>query len=342
MKVREAREQAGRWAKEFAANEPNVIAIHSMGSINYLPPGDEFAAFRDIDMNVVSTAASGWTVHNLEWNGLLIEYGLVSAGKYESAEKLLASPELAGNVSQESILYDKTGQLTEISRAVESNYRDPKWILARCDSGTRAATEWLEKGRQAAGPLDELECLWFATGFLAGLPALATLAPLTHRRGLVIAKTVLSEHGHDEMYQRLLGLLGLDRVDTDGCVSLLEATATAYDMALSVQRTPTPYSFKLQPRIRTYAVDGAKDMIEEGHVQEAVHWILAFVGVAAATLSVDGDDADREQATGLVRDAIHLLGLDSPGEGQTRIEAGRALAAELRDICDSLIPSQSD
>ena len=53
----------------------------------------------------------------------------------------------------------------------------------------------------------------------------------------------------------------------------LQECATAFDRAVEVTRTPIPLGHKLQPYVKPYLVEGAREMIDEGYHREAVLWI---------------------------------------------------------------------
>src|SRR5690242_2013832 len=99
MYVYQAIECAREWVAAHASQLPGFRGAHLMGGILSMPPDAPFPPHRDVDFNVVCAGADEATTHDVAYKGLILEYSVVGADQYRSAEVVLVNPELASNLA---------------------------------------------------------------------------------------------------------------------------------------------------------------------------------------------------------------------------------------------------
>ena len=89
-----------------------------MGSLLTMPPESAFPPSGDVDFNVVVAQDQPTETFNIPWQGLILEYSVVSRSQYATPEAVLANPELACNLAHDSILADRDGSFRALQREV--------------------------------------------------------------------------------------------------------------------------------------------------------------------------------------------------------------------------------
>ncbi len=142
--------------------------------------------------------------------------------------------------------------------------------------------------------------------------------------------------GRPDLHEEALRLLGYDRFDRRRVEAYLAACAAAFDLAVAVKDRWAPFDFKLQPHVRPYIVEGAREMIDEGHHREAMFWIVSFLIIAHTAIQWC---APEQAGTSQVAvDALTAdVGLADPAALQARGPRLRALAAAVIALADGAV-----
>src|SRR6266545_5800444 len=336
MDVSQAIEHTRAWVEVQARRMPGFCGAHLMGGILALPKDAPLPAYKDVDFNIVCEGVRETETFDVAWQGLILEYSVVGVERYCAAEDVLASPDLASNLAAAGILSDPRGLLAPLSQAVAEQYARRRWVQARCDYERRMVVQCLDDLRRAETPLEARWHVLSAGLFLSGLLAEASLRPPTHRRCLVLMHDVLREQGREDLHEAALRLLGFGQVRREQVESYLDDCAAAFDRAAEVTRTPVPFQFKLQPHVRPYIVDGAREMIDQGCHREAMFWIGGFLMFANAAIQADAPAQERPIYQAKVDRLAEDLGFGVDADVAARAAAMRDLAEAIFGVADAL------
>jgi len=331
---------AREWMERHGRDLPGCQAAHLVGSLTGLPHNSIFAAYRDVDISIVSSVEHSGeaAVLDIPYRGLIIECGFHSLADYRSAGKLLAHPGLAAHLAVDCVLYDPDGLLATVQPIVARDYRRRRWVLERCEAEKRDTLRLLEQAERAEAPGEYMLALYSLVGMaLCGLLMVATLQAPTHRRCLVLARDLLYERDRPELYEALLDLLGhatLSRAEVERWLAL---ASVAFDRAVAVKRSPSPFGFKFKPHVRPYLIDGARELIEQGLHREAMWW-LGFVYFASnAVIQNDGDAGEQPDYQARLCEFLGPLASETATERRGRVLRARRLADALFTLADQLV-----
>ena len=329
--VRDIRRLARAWVEERAGDFPGFLGAHLGGGITALPPEAPFETYRDVDVSIVVEAPPPAGLEHLEvsFQGLLIEGGPKGVERYRSPELVLADPYLAGHLAADSILVDPTGRLAALHETVARAYAAPRWVAARCAPIRDGARKGLDRAHQAPAPHSAYFQVLIAIQQLAAFLALAHLRLPTHRGCLVLLRQLLGQEDRSGLFEETLAVLGFDAVTPEVALGHLEQTAVAFDAAVPITRSPTPFAYKLRPHLRPYLVDGTRAMIAAGDHREAMWWIAAWTFACGEALRCDGPEAEQQHWAGLWHGFVHGLGWRGPADVANRLERADALESAL-------------
>lgn len=294
--VGEIIETVSRWVEKDGRQIQGFVGAYLFGGVCQLPHDAQFPDYRDVDLIVVSTAGTRPPAENLELDldGIMLEVGICGIDEHRSAEALLANPIFAPNFAATTILADPQNFLAPLQAVVAGAYTEQKWVFARCKTEKMRVLGCLEAMQAAQSETETLNHLWDFMNNLSGVLALASLEKPTYRRTLALMKEILIEQGHWQLHEEALQVWGAANMTREQVDSLLVKTATIFDRALEVRRTPTPFSYKLKPHLRPYFIEGSREMIEAGDHREATFWILAGLGTGYVTLLIDAPDEEKQ------------------------------------------------
>jgi hypothetical protein len=307
---------------------------HLMGSINHMAPDVEFPPYRDVDMHVI-VDGSEWT-DDLYYRGINLEYAAVDVARYSTPETVLADAEIASNLAVNSILLDPSGMLTALHSAVARDFARRKWVVARCNFEKRYARDAWEEARAGTAPLQLFHQTGMMVNFLAGLLAVASLEPPTHRRCLIVMGEILKRYSYPEVFEAVLDLWGVSQLDRADVESLLADCAEMFDVATAVTKTPVPFQRKLRPFVRPYIVDGAQVMIDQGYHREAMFWITLFLTVSNAAIQADAAEAERAVYQVRFDRFLGKVGWDQIGDLDARIDRAYSVMDQVFRIADQI------
>ena len=320
MLAREARRRAQYWIAANLEHWPDLIAAHFVGGVTAMEDDEPFPPTKDCDLHLIFDASSpmlqarGPFMNVLEesFDGLMLEAGVRSIAEYGSVEQVLGNPEVAHHLTLDSILYDPSGYLTALQIGVRAGYRDPRWVAARIDyerNAQQAALGLRGLANQMFGPLGELSILGYTTTFAKAVLDVATLrAPRIGGRLGVNLGDELGELGRPDLFEAALGVLGIRDLNPSQVDAWLIRTATLFDDAVAVRRTPHPFQHKMHAHLRPLCVDSCRRMFDEGFHREAMLWTIPYVEATTDILLVDGPDERKTEITATQAEFLDLLG----------------------------------
>jgi len=337
MKVGQVIELATEWVELEGRKTPGFHGTHLMGSIVTLPEDAPFARYRDVDLSVVVPDGGGRQNLDLPYKGLILEVGFHELEKYRSPEAVLANPSLAPHLAANSILSDPTGMLQELHKAVVKDYARRRWVLARCEYEKDRFSHCLAAMRRADTCAEVAVHLLIAFVYVTGIVPVACLRQPTNRRSLILMRELLAPLGRMDLCEEALRVLGsacMTRPQVEAC---LDEAMRSFDRAVQVHCTRILGDFKLRPHVRPYVMEGAREMIREGHHREAMWWISWYHGLANAAIQNDAPDGEKAQHQSSYDRLLNRLGLSTPEDSAARVEQVRALAEEVFEVADEIV-----
>jgi hypothetical protein len=329
------------WVNLKACHLPDFAGAYLWGGITAMLGDALFPLYRDVDVVVVLPEGAQDDTVEVLYRGVMLEVIRLDLAEHQDAEAVLANPSHGPNMATTHILADPTGILTPLQQAVAAGYGRRRWVQARCEGEVASAEKSLACMRRATTPAERLESLRLFLGALSGLLAVAQLERPTTRRTLVLLGELLDRQGRRDLHEAVLELMGSARMSRDDVEAMLEKWAVAFDRAVEVRRTPTPYGFAVRAHLRPYYVEGTQEMIDEGNHREAVFWI-ALLDEAYLVLQNDAPDAEKPIFAAQLGAMHAALGYPSAEEWAKRVEAAQRLAQEIFDSAATLAALYSE
>lgn len=335
---------AREWVELHGRHLPGVRAAHIMGALTSLPSEAPFPSYRDVDIALVTDEGTQPVERNLDvaYRGLIIECGLLGVDEYRDPELLLANPGIGPHLLADSVLWDPGGLLAAVQPAVRRGWRRRRWIRARCEVEKRDVLRELALLEDYVSLDACLTGLYRLIISLAGLLAVGTLRTPTHRRCLVVAREVLGAVGRPDVHEALLGLLGHAALRREDVVAWLAPISAAFDRAVAVRRSPSPFGFKLHPHVRPIFIEGAQELVDEGHHREAMWWLAFAYYIANAAIQNDGDEVEKPGYQAMMVRVTEPLMAEGVAEWQVRTLRARRTADEIFALVDELAMRNAD
>lgn len=274
--VREAKEVARRWVMEEAAGVPGFRGAFFAGSTNWLPDDAHLPATSDLDVTVVlADPDPPEKPGKFVYGDVLLEVSYLPDERLRSPEAVLGDYHLAGGFRTPSIIADPSGRLGELQAAVSRDYARRRWVQERCEHARDNVLRHL-RSLDASGPFHDAVTAWlFGTGVTTHVLLVAGLKNPTVRRRYVAARELLAEYGGLDLYEELLGLLGCARLGRGRVEEHLASLTDAFDAAKAVADAPFFFVSDISDVARPVAIDGSRELIENGQHREAVFWMVA-------------------------------------------------------------------
>jgi hypothetical protein len=351
MQAGEVKRLVKEWLEGSLNEHEGLVAAHFVGGITALPDDAPFPPYKDVDMHLIfedgsaALAPRGPFGNILEtgYKGVMIEGGLKPASDYRSAVAVLANPEIAHHMTLDSIIYDPLRLLSGLQEEVKREYPRRTWVLARA--------QYEKNGLgQVFGMMDEIETQYGAAGvinligygatYISALLGVVTLGPpAVGSHMLANIERILARYGRDEMYSRLLRVLGVDRIGQERAAELLEEGIEAFDLAVRIKKTPIPFEHKLHAHMRPYFVESSRAMMEEGNYRHATAWLQPYYSATFGVIMADGADELKPKYAQRFRRFVQDLGMETHEQRAERIAQARALYSEITTLADEIIMS---
>ncbi|MDP3179006.1 MAG: hypothetical protein Q8M76_13950 [Spirochaetaceae bacterium] len=336
MKAGEARSIARSWLdveRERASREGGSIdGAFFTGSINALADADDFPATSDLDLCVIlsSPDPSPRRIVKRAFRGLVIEPFYLPRENFPSAEEALADFSLACHLVEQSVVYDPQGLLRSLQDAMADRYGRREWVLARCASVRDHSLALMSRAQDSDSLCFVNAILTHAIQGMAQMLLLADLRAPTVKQALVRAAELLERLGMPESRDRLLRLLGADRLGERGAEAMAADCATALREAVRVYKTPFPADNSISEHTLPSVESEAMQCIAEGRAREICLWIAQLHSLS---LYVIGNDSGSPSK----RDFQAVYAADMAALGLGTIEASRRRLAETRSHFDEVM-----
>jgi hypothetical protein len=349
MNAGDVKQIAREWVESNAGQWPGLRGAHLVGSITTLADPTPFPPYKDVDIHLIFEASSPMLVphgpfaHPIEtaYQGLLIEAGLKSVAEYQSAEAVLANPEIAHHLTVDSILYDPAGLLEQLRAPVRAGYPQREWVLARCAcerAGLATILQLLARARAAYGAGGVLQILGYSFTRTGSLLSDALLqAPTTGSRLPLRIRTILDQYGQIALYEEMLAVLGVQQIEPQRAEQLLQEGAAAFDLAAQVKRSPHPFGHKIHAHLKPYFVQSCRSLLAEGYYREAAAWVVPFYTAATAIIMTDGPDAEKPKFAARLGRFFVDLGAETKQMLDARLAQAQVVHGKLSDLADHIV-----
>lgn len=324
MLVGEARSLARAWVDEQARALPGFQGAFLTGSAIWRPDDEDLPPTSDVDLMVVLDGPiPPVKLGKVRYRGVLLDVTYLAAAELQSPDDVLGSYYLAPSFARPSILLDLTGRLAELHQVVSQQFRRQQWIRKRSEHG------WSNAARHfgvlsGALPLHDQAIIWlFGTAAATIVLLCAGLRNPTVRTRYLAARILLADYGLLHAYEPLLDALGCARMSREQVEGHLMALEPAFDAAASVVRSPFFFATDISSEARPVAIDGSRDLIEQGFHREAMFWIAVTLARCDKILYHDASPVVRDEH---LRSFLALL--DDLGVGATADLLDRARQVE--------------
>lgn len=349
MNVGQAKATARDWVETNAPSWPGLSAAHLVGGITALADDAPFPSTKDVDIHLIFAEGSPMlqptgpfpTILENTHHGLPIEAGIKPMTEYASPEIVLGNPEIAYHLTVDSLLYDPNGALRELQGPVTRDYARRQWVQARVEherNGFGGALGMLEMARGAYGPSGEANILGYLTTFLVAALQIASLdPPKMGGQMFVRVRPLLEKLDRLEIAEEILAMLGTRDLTREQAERYLVDAAEAFDLAVSIRRTPHPFQHKMHAHLRPYFIDSCAEMIAKGFHREALCWTTPCLCSAVDVILVDGAETDRARFAAKRDALLRDLGFDSEDAGQRKLQQAMALHDRVFALTDEII-----
>jgi len=340
MTVHYAREAARQWVIEHGSSTPGFRGAYTAGSTNWLPDDAALAATSDFDvMVVVENPSSAGHRRKFISRDVLLEVSYLGFDQFQSPDRVLSNYHLAPSLRTAQILLDPSGHLAALSAAVRSGYAQRSWVRKRC---AHAQNNVLARLRPLSedSPLHDQVIAWlFAAGITTHVLLVAGLRNPTVRTRYTAVRELLADYGHLEFYETLLELLGCAQITPGRVEQHLAALASLFDAATEVIKTPFPFASDISPLARPVAIEGSRNMIEDGYHREAMFWIAVTHSRCHQVLHRDAPAASQQTYSQSYRDLLEDLGVSSFAAVRARCQEVDRFLPQVWEMAEAIMGS---
>ena len=324
QRVGDARVAALDWVATNVAGAQGFVGAYLAGSVATLANGETIPASSDVDVMVVLDREHAAKPGKLLHHGVLLEITFLDAGLFTSPETILGNYHLAASFVQPGILMDPSGSLAALQRVVAAEYPRRERVEARVADAAAKVAAGLD-GFTADGFLPQQVMGWiFPTGVLTHVLLVAGLRNPTVRRRYEAVHDLLREFDREDAYPPLLDVLGARFLTRDQVSRHLEPLAAVFDVAARVRDATFPFASDISPLARPIAIDGSRELVEQGSHREAAFWMVVTWTRALVILRHAGGDAAVAPWLGAFHDLIGEIGIcdgrDLPDRAQRSLD----------------------
>jgi hypothetical protein len=290
MIVQQAKSLVRQWVETEASATPGFCGAFFHGSVNDLPDAADLPPTSDVDVLVVlDRPAPPQKLGKFHYQGVIIEASYLAAAEVASAEQVLGQAHLAGSLrSPACLIADPTGRLSAVQAGVGRDFTRREWVLRRCRQAEDRARRNFDALNEAAPFHDQVTAWLFGTGVITHILLVAGLQNPTVRKRYLAVRALLAQYDLSALYPALLESLGCASLSRADAARHLPALEAAFDAAAAVIRSPYPFAADLSALARPVAIDGSRELIEQGDHREALFWMAVTFSRCQKVLFEDG------------------------------------------------------
>jgi hypothetical protein len=318
MIVEQARELARQWVMKEIGAVPGFGGAFFHGSTAWLPAAAPISGTSDIDVILVFAQSPPRSFGKLLYQGVILDVSWMPESELQPPELILGNYYLAGSFRAPGIIADPAGRLTKLQAVVTANFAEYAWVTKRCEHARSRVLRNIRSLTEFESFPDRVIAWLFASGVLTHILLVAGLQNPTVRRRYLAVRRLLRDYDLAEVYDRLLEQLGCARIRPDQVRRHLAGLTATYDAAKSVIRSPFSFAADISDIARPIAIDGSRELIEQGYHREAVFWLVATYSRCMKVLAQDAPRELQAQFEPGYRALLGDLGIASAADLQRR------------------------
>jgi len=323
VNVGKAKSLARQWVIDEASRLPGFAGAYTAGSVNWCSDELPQPASSDVDVKVVlDVDPLPPNPGKFSYGEALLDVSLVPLEALRSVDDVLGHYHMAAALSRPSIVVDPTGYLAQLQQAVSRDYAQRHWVAHRLEHARLSVLNWIGGIQKTELYHDQVTCWLFSAAGMAHVVLVAALRNPTIRRRYQAAQRVLAEHGLSDYHESLLELMGCAHMDCGEVEGHLAAVTDVFDYASRIIKTPYRFAADISAIGRPVAIDGSREMIEQGFHREAMYWLVTTFSRCQAILVNDAPMEMREHfGRGYARllEGVGIRGVEDLVRGGERI-----------------------
>jgi hypothetical protein len=342
MIVKQAKEVARQWVIDEASQTDGFGGAYFHGSTNWLPEATTLPATSDVDIMVVLAGPSPPDkLGKFIYRDVMLEVSYLPGDQFRSPDLILGHYHLAGSFRTASIILDPAGHLTRLQAAVSKAYAQRRWVYKRCQ---QARDKVLQGYRlNESDPLPDQVMAWlFPAGITTHVLLVAGLKNPTVRQRYVAAREVLAQYGRLDFYPTLLEMLGCTRMSRARVEHHLAALADVFDAAKTQVKTPFSFASDISDVARPIAIDGSRELIEQGYHREAIFWMVVTYSRCQKVLYHDAPVEMQARFTAGYQQLLADLGIASLADLQQRSEQVKATLPRVWQVAKAIMAANPE
>lgn len=338
MRVHEARAQARDWVDREVSDTPGFLGAFLTGSTQWRAPDDAHRPSSDVDVRVVIDAEEAPPDRKkARYSDILLEAAFVTRAELGSLNEILQNPYLSGSLYRPVLLADSDGVLAALGERVTREFVRRPRVLDRSAAMEALSRQRLTRIDQPETVPEQVTCWLFGTGVTTMVLLAAGLRNLTVRRRYAESRELLALHGRLDFHEEMLGWLGCAEMSAARVREHLLALSEAYDSVAAHLDPSFRFAADLRPDARPIAIDGTREMIDEGLPREAVFWLVSTYSRCLQGLRSDAPAAVRALCDRGFRAVLSDLGIESSDDLQKRAEHVLRCFPRLQSVAADII-----
>jgi hypothetical protein len=342
VKVGEAKIIARNLVAAHMTLVPGYHGAWFAGSVNALADDTLLPETSDIDVMVLlATSNPPVKPGKFRYQSVLIEISYVSLDEMRTPDQVLSHYHLAGSIHGGWIIADPQGHLTWLQDAVSRDFARRAWIERRCEHARDTVLARIDAVLETR-PFEEQVMSWlFAAGGVPHILLVAGLRNPTVRKRYIAVRELLVASGHESIYGDILSLLDPLEMTADRAAYHLAVLGEAFDEAACVVATPFPFASDISPDARSLAIEGSRELIENGDHREAIFWIAATFARCQMVLHADARVESAHRWDSAFRELVADLGIRSFDDLQRRGEDIQAALPGVWAVAEEIMDQVS-
>lgn len=327
MNIGKARDAARKWVLENASQIPGFQGAWIAGSTNHLPDDAEFPATSDIDvMIVLGDGEALIKPGKFLFHGVLLEVSSLSRGEIATPEQVLGHYHLAGSLGSGAVLADSGGALTALRADVARAFPERRWVEQRVEQARQTVLSRVDAVSGQPGFAEQVMSWLFAAGGVPHILLVAGLRNPTVRKRYLAARDLLRDMGRQSLYPDMLALLDPLGMPPERVSHHLDVLAGAFDEAAALIKSPFFFAADLSTAGRAVAINGSRELADQGNHREAIFWIVATFARCQIVFHTDAPESAADAWDGAFAELLVDLGIRSVDDLDQR---GREIRAFL-------------
>ena len=351
MRAHEAWEVAGKWLTtewlpevEREGKAHGFAGAYIMGSLAALPAEAEFKNLAsDIDVALLVDPDVLPTDRERYPHGKFTLFGecqiqaiFLPLTALEAEERLLTMLGLGCNLKNAHVLADPLGRIERARAVVLEHWGADEWTARRLERAKEFASGAMDRMAAESAPIGRLGAYCDGMMQIAGLPAIATRETPTHRRCLVRARAIMADRGREDLYDRLLGVVGAQRVDASTVEAVVADSLVALDIEQRHGKAAVDLSAEFRAALPEATAASVFDLVEDGWEREAILPALGNLSMSSAIVARVGSKTEVASLEEMAVRNLERVGISDEGWGE-RAKSARALTDEIGRWCSELV-----